>query len=154
MTPVSPPSPSGLGTSWPFSPPIFFSHPKPFLISLHFSSLFSFRLGSLLGSIFGPFGCPSWPKFGNKSLLDILFLQKRIFSRNAASPKRTPILRPQDGSQNDPRWLQDRFKTVLKSVFLYLRFCIRFWCVLDAFLVPFSAPKIPKSRASARLVEL
>ena len=35
-----------------------------------------------------------------------------------------------------PRWPQDRPKTILKSLFFRLRFCLRFWFVCDALLVP------------------
>ena len=85
------------------------------------------RLGSLLVSILDPFGCPISSKFGTKSPLDSIFWQNKLFSRNAVSPRQNPILRPQDGSTNDPRWLQYRFKTILTNVFVRLRFLLRCW---------------------------
>ena len=80
-----------------------------------------------------PPGHPKRPKIGTKSPLDTLFFQNRHFSRNAVSPRRSPILRPQDGTQDDPRSPHDSPKTILKSFFFHHRFCLRFWCVLAPF---------------------
>ena len=70
-----------LGGSWsPLTPPAASEQPdgnqpspsfsdfKPLLTSLHFSSLFLLRLGSLLGSLLEPFWRLSWLKFGPSCL--------------------------------------------------------------------------------------
>ena len=53
---VSPYSPSGLVATPNLKPPPSQDAPKPYLTSLHFSSRFLLRLGSLLGSSWLPLG--------------------------------------------------------------------------------------------------
>ena len=102
-----------------------------------------------------PLGHPNRPKIGTKSHLDTILFQKRYFSRNAVWPRRNPILRPQDGSQDDPRSAQDHSKTIFKLIFFRLRFCLRFWCLLGAILasswLPFGLSKISKCRRLSHL---
>ena len=65
---VSPYSPSGLVTTPGLNPPPSKFDLKALLTSLHFSSLFLLRLGSLLGSLLEPFWRLSWLKFGPSCL--------------------------------------------------------------------------------------
>ena len=97
---------------------------------------FLVRLGSLLASLLGPLGRPNRPKIGPSRLLTADFCQTRDFSRNAVSPRRNPILRPQDVTQDDPRSIQDGSKTILMIFFFRLRFYLRFWSVLGPIWAP------------------
>ena len=63
------------------------------------------------GLILEPLGLPNRPKIGPSHLLTPHFFQKGDFSRNAVSPRRNPILRPQDGPKTTPKTSQDRPKT-------------------------------------------
>ena len=44
------------------------------------------------------------------------------------------------GPKIDPRWPRDRSKTIFKSFFFRLRFCLRFWSLLGRILAPSWAP--------------
>ena len=91
-----------------------FSTPYRTSTSLNLTPLNSTQLTSLFDLLGLHFGA-SWPPKSTqdrpKSPLDTLFFQKRDFSRNAVSPRRNPILRPQDGPKTAPKTTQDRPKT-------------------------------------------
>ena len=143
---VSPYSPSGLVTKPAAKPPPSQDSPKPYLNSLHFSSRFLLRLGSLLGSSWLPLGLHLGPLLGSilaqlrpKSPLDTLLFQKSRFSKKRAPLGPQHDFDPKMGPKIGPRWSQDGFKTILEGVCFRLRFCLRFWSVLSSILSYFGS---------------
>ena len=94
-----------------------------------------------MGSLWAPFGCPSWLKFALGTLPE--GVRKRIIFKNAVFAPvlrfllRKPYLGGQDGAQKGPRWDQDGSKTVLAAVFSVFVFDF----VFGTILVPFWLPK-------------
>ena len=140
------------------SPPL--SHHKTHLnfTQLNTPQLNSSHLtfGPSPGLILEPLGLPNRPKIGPSHLLTPHFFQKGDFSRNAVSPRRNPILRPQDGSKTTPKTSQDRPKTAprrsSRPSFFVIVFVFDFgpsWVRFCFILAPLWAPK---SRASPGLV--
>ena len=86
-------------------PFIFFSHLKPYLTSLHFSSLFLLRLGSLLDSILAPSWAPFWLNFGPSRLLKPYLVQKRDFHETPLNATKKQLFSPDACSQSGPRSL-------------------------------------------------
>ena len=115
--------------------------PKLNSTSLNLTPLNSTQLNSSFdpprASFWSHLAPPNRPKIGPSRLLTPYFVQKRDVSRNAVSPRLNPLLRPQDGTQDDPRSTQDGSKTIFKICFFRPRFCFRFWSVLGPILVPF-----------------
>ena len=121
-----------------------FSTPYRTSTSLNLTPLNSTQLTSLFDPPWPPFWSLLAPQIGprsaqdrSKSPLEALLFQKRRFSKNVVSPRRNPILRPQDGTQDDPRSTQDGSKTIFKTFFFRPRFYLRFWSVLGPILAPF-----------------
>ena len=112
---VSPYSSSGLVANRHRNPSHPLSHHKTHLnfTQLNTPQLNSSHLtfGPSPGLILEPLGPPNRPKIGPSHLLTPHFFQKGDFSRNAVSPRRNPILRPQDGPKTTPKTSQDRPKT-------------------------------------------
>ena len=94
-----------------------------------------------MGSLWAPFGCPSWLKFALGTLPE--GVRKRIIFKNVVFAPvlrfllRKPYLGGQDGAQKGPRWDQDGSKTVLAAVFSVFVFDF----VFGTILVPFWLPK-------------
>ena len=83
---------------------------------------------------------PRWSKLGSRRLLKRYFLKNVNFHETSAGVMSGAFPGPQDGTQNDPRSPQDGSKTIFKSIFFRLRFCLRFWSVLVRFLPHLGLP--------------
>ena len=97
-----------------------------------------------MGSLWAPFGCPSWLKFALGTLPE--GVRKRIIFKNVVFAPvlrfllRKPYLGGQDGAQKGPRWDQDGSKTVLAAVFSVFVFDFVFGTILDQFWLPKPLP--------------
>ena len=108
----------GLGSPLPFQRPrnssdLISLHPstsllKPLLTSLHFSSLFFFRLSSLLSSILAPSWAPFSLNFGPSCLLTPHFFENALFRKSLFSSRKNDIFAP--------RRVQERPKMALSSL--------------------------------------
>ena len=138
---VSPYSPSGLVTKPPAKPPPSQDSPKPYLNSLHFSSRFLLRLGSLLGSSWLPLGLHLGSLLGSilaqlrpKSPLDTLLFQKREFSRNLTFSNNKIT---KNDPKTAPKTTQDRPKTAPRRYSRASFFDFVFDIDFDSSWVPF-----------------
>ena len=126
--------------------------------SHHSTQLISTHFWTLRGLHFGALWPPKSAQDRPKSPLDTLLFQKRRFSKKtSAALGESTILgakSPQDGTRNDPRSPQDGSKTIFKTFFFRLRFCLRFWSVLGPILAS-SWPPLgrPKGAANRELLE-
>ena len=92
-------------------------------------------VGSLLASQDDPLGRPKSTQDRPKSLLETSFSPKSRCSikKTSATEGESTILTPRRHPRRpkiDPRSTQDGSKTIFKSIFFRLRFCLRFWSVL------------------------
>ena len=107
---VSPSSPSGLVTTPGLNPPPSKFDLKASQTSLHFSSLFLLRLGSLLGSILAPSWAPFSLNFGPSCLLTPYFFENMNFQKNEPRPRRERDF----GDRSGPRSAHDGSKIALR----------------------------------------
>ena len=153
MVLVSPSSPSGLVTTPTCLPSTLQLRPQT---SLNFTSFFFSFFAPFwlpLGLHFGSFWAPKLAQVRPKLPLDTLLFRKHAFSKKGAPPRARARFWTSKRPKIGPRWLQDRFKTISKSVFFRLRFCLRFWFVLGRILGAMLGPFLePVGRPSTALL--
>ena len=98
---------------------------------------FGVAFGCHVGSILGAKIDPSRAKIGPRWLLKRYFLKNVNFHETSAGVMSGAFPGPQDGTQNDTKSHQDGSKTVLFRFFFRFVFCIDFWSLFGAILVPF-----------------
>ena len=114
---VSPSSSSGLVTTCHHFPSILFFAPLTFLNFTPFFYLFFPSFWLPLGLPFGAFGSPKLGQIRPKLPLDTSLFRKHEFSKKRAPPRAGARFWGSEGPKIGSRWPQDRFKTILKSVF-------------------------------------
>ena len=93
--------------------------------------------GTHLGGIWEVKIDPRWSKLGSRRLLKRYFVKNMNFHETSAGVVSGAFPGPQDSTQNDPRSSQDGPKTILFRFFFRFVFCIDFWSLFGAILVPF-----------------
>ena len=100
-----------------------------FLFLLRFNPFLD-RFGRSFWEVFGT-------KFGSRRLLKRYCLKKVNVHEKLYKQMKKQDFRVQEATQNDPRSPQDGLKTVFFGFFFHFVFCIDFWSLFDAILVPF-----------------
>ena len=100
--------------------------PGPSIFRSFFRFDFELDFGLVLGPSWArlglPFGRSNRVKLGPRCILNCSFFENVDFSKIILKPTEKPLFDPQARSKIDPRSLQDRSKTIFKSIFFRLRF--------------------------------